>query len=79
MTAALITAGSTVLGAIISGAVALLVAGRQHSKTVALVEYRLNELEKKVDKHNNLVERMYEVEKEVALQETKIEDLMDEK
>lgn len=79
MTAALITAGSTILGAIISGIVSLLVAGRQHSKTIALVEYRLNELEKKVDKHNNLVERMYEVEKEVALQETKIEDLMDEK
>ncbi len=30
-------------------------------------DYRLSELEKKVDKHNNVVERMYEVEKKLAL------------
>lgn len=36
-------------------------------KTTALVVYRLSELEKKVDKHNNVVERMYEVEKKLAL------------
>ena len=29
-----------------------------------MLEYKLNELTKKVDKHNNLVERMYKVEKE---------------
>lgn len=28
--------------------------------------YRLEQLEKKVDKHNNLVERMYEIEKTVT-------------
>lgn len=27
-----------------------------------LVDHRLNQLEKKVEKHNNLVERMYKVE-----------------
>lgn len=27
-----------------------------------LVDHRLNQLEKKVEKHNNLVERMYRVE-----------------
>lgn len=36
-------------------------------KTTALVVYRLSELEKKVDKHNNVVERMYEVKKKLAL------------
>lgn len=36
-------------------------------KTTALVVYRLTELEKKVDKHNKVVERMYEVEKRLAL------------
>lgn len=36
-------------------------------KTTALVVYRLSELEKKVDKHNKVVERMYEVEKNLAL------------
>ena len=36
-------------------------------KTTALVVYRLSELEKKVDKHNHVVERMYEVEKKLVL------------
>ena len=36
-------------------------------KTTALVVYRLSGLEKKVDKHNNVVECMYEVEKKLAL------------
>jgi len=49
-------------GYVISGLVALYVAGKQHSKTTALLDFRLQELEKKVDKHNNLVERMYGVE-----------------
>lgn len=40
----------------------------QVSKTNALISYRLEQLEKKVDKHNNLVERMYAVEESTALQ-----------
>lgn len=34
--------------------------------TSKLSIYRLEQLEKKVDKHNHLVERMYEVEKTVT-------------
>ena len=37
-----------------------------------LTVYRIEQLEKKVDKHNNLVERMYEVEEQVALHEEKL-------
>ena len=62
MDAVIITALSTIAGAIISGIVAVIVAGKQHDKTITLIEYRLKELEDKVDKHNNLVERMYIVE-----------------
>lgn len=72
MTPEAITALSTIIGAIISGVVALVVSGRQHNKTIALVEYRLGQLETKVDKHNNLVERMYEVEGQVELHEERI-------
>ena len=36
-------------------------------KAQALMEYRLEELEKKVDKHNNLVERTYRLEEQAAL------------
>lgn len=72
MTPELITALSTLLGAIISGIVALVVSGKQHDKTIALVEYRLNQLEHKVDAHNNLVTRMYEAEESIKLSEERI-------
>ena len=60
-----------IITAIISGgsaaAAAIIVAAIQHRKTVSLLEYRLDQLEEKVDKHNNLVDRTYELEKESAL------------
>lgn len=40
-----------------------------------LVNYRLEQLEKKVEKHNNLVERMYNLETKVAVDEEEIEHL----
>ena len=75
MTPAVITALSTVIGAIISGIVALVVSGKQHDKTIALVEYRLSPLEYKVDKHNNLVERMTLAEEKIKVANHRIEDL----
>jgi len=63
----IVSAIATVIGATISGIVAVIVANRQHDKTMALVQYRLEELEKKVDKHNNLVERMYVVETKLGI------------
>ena len=36
-------------------------------KSTALVVYRLEQLEQKVSKHNNLVERTYALEESVAL------------
>ena len=62
MTTALITAISTVVGAIISGVVALVVSNRQHDKTIALIEYRLDHIEAKQDKHNQLIERVVVLE-----------------
>lgn len=37
-----------------------------------LTQYRLEQLEKKVQAHNHLVERMYQVEERTGLQEEKI-------
>lgn len=66
----------TIVAACISGFVSLAVClysnHAQNEKTRAILEYRLTELEKKVDKHNNLVSRMYEVEKRTEVQEEKI-------
>lgn len=41
-------------------------------KSTALISYRIEELEKKVNKHNNLVERTYRLEEGQALCEEKI-------
>ena len=75
MFTAIIAGAATVIGAIISGIVALIVSERQHDKTIALVEYRLTQLETKVDKHNNLVERMTLSEEKIKVANHRIEDL----
>lgn len=73
----------TVFAALISGGVTLIVcmvnnhyqkkaAQEQHDKTIALIEYRLDELAARVDKHNNVIERTYKLEEQTALQEEKI-------
>lgn len=66
----------TLIVAVISGAVTLLVCvinnNYQCNSTRKLLEYRLQQLESKVDKHNNVVERTYKLEELTALQEEKI-------
>lgn len=54
--------------------------------TNKLTTYRLSQLEKKVDKHNNLVERMYQAEDKINILDEKqkvanhrIEDLEENK
>jgi hypothetical protein len=41
-------------------------------KSTALIAYRLEQLEIKVNKHNNLVERTYQLEKQCGLFDEKI-------
>lgn len=40
-----------------------------------LTQYRLQELERKVQAHNNLIDRMYKVEKKQSELETKVDTL----
>jgi hypothetical protein len=37
-----------------------------------LIGYRIEQLEKKVEKHNNLIDRMYRVEERTELQEQRL-------
>ena len=37
-----------------------------------LIIYRINELEKRVTKHNNLIERMYKAEEDIKIIQEKI-------
>ncbi len=38
-----------------------------------LTQYRIEQLEKKVDKHNNIIERTFQLEKEVELMGARLE------
>lgn len=43
-----------------------------NKKSTALIAYRLEQLEKKQDKHNNLIERTYALEEKTGLLEERI-------
>ena len=59
------------IGALASGLCALLGA----VASAKLTQYRLGQLEAKVQAHNNLVERMYKVEKRQGIMEERMEQL----
>jgi hypothetical protein len=40
-----------------------------------LTNYRIEQLERKVEKHNNVIERVYGLEKQLAVDEEEIEHL----
>ena len=74
---------TTILSAIISAAAAIVVSiinsNYQHRRILAELEkhdemnaYRIEQLEKKVDKHNNLVERTYRLEEEAHVLDEKV-------
>lgn len=69
----------TIIAAAISGAVTLAVClstnHAQAEKTRALLDYRLGELEKKQDKHNNLIERTFKLEGQMTELQHEIVDL----
>ena len=67
---------STIIVAIISGlcvAIPSIIATiTSNKKNNDLVVFRINQLDKKVQEHNNLIDRMYKVESRVALLEDEI-------
>jgi hypothetical protein len=64
------------ISAIIVGALALVgtIAGSMigSNKTAALVAYRLEQLERKVQLHNNAVERLYKAEQDIEVHKEQI-------
>lgn len=62
----------TIIVALLSLAGTLVGSFFAQRKSSALIAYRLQELEQKVQAHNNLVERMYKVEERTEIQEEKI-------
>ncbi len=62
----------TIIVGILSFLGSLIAVFLANRKASALIAYRLEELEKKVDKHNNLVERMYAVEERTSVIEERM-------
>mgnify|MGYP001059145255 CR=1 FL=1 len=67
----------TIAGILISSAVTLLVCiinnHYQANATRTLLEYKLEQLTNRVDKHNSVIERTYRLEQEVALHDEKLD------
>lgn len=46
-----------------------------NKKTTALIIYRVDQLEQKVNKHNNLIDRMYHAESDIKIIKEEIDNL----
>lgn len=72
MIEAIISAAAAILVCLISNHFQNRRTEAQHNTTIALIEYKLDQLCKKVDLHNNAVERLYVVERKLDVDEEKI-------
>lgn len=72
MVEALISAGATLVVCLINGHFQQKVAAKKHEETITLIEYKLDELSKRVDKHNSVVERTYHLEEQQAVTEERL-------
>lgn len=70
MTETIIVALLSLLGTLIGTFAGIITANK-------LTNYRLEQLEKKVEKHNNVIERVYQLEKHEAVIDEEIEQLKD--
>ena len=66
----------TIIVALISGLGTIVGSGIGIIASARLTQYRLEQLEKKVNLHNSVIERVFEVEKKEAVLEQHIEDFM---
>ncbi len=65
----------SILVALIGGAVTLAGVVASNSRSRAVLEQKVDELSRRVEKHNCLVERTYRLERDVALVKRDVESL----
>ena len=66
----------TILGApLISAGAAILVSVIQNYKTMTVIQCKIEDLTKKVEKHNSVIERTYKLESKVAVVEQRLDDM----
>ena len=64
---AIVTGGISLFGTLVG-------TWASQKKTTALILYRIEQLEKKVEAHNHVIERTYELEKRTDLQELRLDE-----
>lgn len=62
----------SLISAAVTLAICIINSRAESSKLTALISYRLEQLERKVEKHNNLIERTYKLEETAAIHEQQI-------
>ena len=67
-----ISAAVTLIVCMINNRSQYIMAQKKHERTIELIDYRLTELSARVDKHNTLVERTYNLEKRMDIEAEKI-------
>ena len=68
----MLSAAATLLVCLINNHYQRIEADKKHSETITLITYRIDELTEKVNKHNNLIERTYQLENRADLTEEKL-------
>lgn len=69
---ALISGGVTLLVCLINNHFEKKKTEQKHAETIQLITYKLDQVTKKVDLHNNAVERLYIVERRIDVDEEKL-------
>lgn len=66
---------TAIIGGVCVAVPSLVATISSNKKTIALITYRVEQLEKKQDKHNTLIERTYKLEEDVKNMQEDIKEL----
>lgn len=66
---------TAIIGGVCVAVPSLVATISSNKKTIALIKYRVEQLEKKQDKHNTLIERTYKLEEDVKYLKEDIKEL----
>lgn len=70
--ASLISAGAAIIVCIVNNHFTMKRTEKAQQDNIVLISYRLEQLEQKVDKHNNMIERTYNLERRADVMEEKM-------
>lgn len=71
----LISAGATLLVCLINNHYQRLEAEKKHSETISLITYRIDELTRKVERHNSVLERTLVLEEKAKSASRRLDDI----